>query len=423
MKGIARLVLVGLAAVTMSPAAFGFGRGAAVGGVRVGPGGVTAGHAARGVSVGPLGGIQSGSSRGFTHTGPGGVTIQHGTVGGVSRGPLGGVKAGSVTGTRITGPGGRTYTTVQGGGARVGPYGGVAVGGGSGSSVRGPYGGGVAVGSRGGVAVGPLGGVRAGTSSGVATRNPFGGGVVIGSRTGVAVGPGGGARVGYSTGYVNRTALRTSAVAVRSGFVSPVFTPNWYAVHRTAWVAPRWTVGYSMWRPVTWAPVSTFLAITSPPVVYDYGSTVVIVNDEVYVNGSRVSTAPEFAEQATAFVEVGRTAKPAEADEWQPLGIFGLIQGQETVAQRIFQLAVNKDGVVRGNYYDTISDSTVPVVGSVDKRTQRVAWSIGARTDVVFETGLNNLTEAETGVLVHVGKQSTRQMILVRLEEPQGEKK
>jgi hypothetical protein len=35
-----------------------------------------------------------------------------------------------------------------------------------------------------------------------------------------------------------------------------------------------------------------------------------------------------------------------------------------------------------------------------------------------FEAGVNNLTEEQTSVLVHYGKERTQQMVLVRLEEP-----
>ena len=113
-----------------------------------------------------------------------------------------------------------------------------------------------------------------------------------------------------------------------------------------------------------------------------------------------------------------RQAPPAQTDEWQPLGVFGLIQGDEKEAQRIFQLGVNRAGVIRGNYYDAVADNTMPVYGSVDPKSQRAAWSIGEKKDVVFEAGLNNLTQNETTVLVHHGKDRTQQMMLVRLEQP-----
>ena len=69
-------------------------------------------------------------------------------------------------------------------------------------------------------------------------------------------------------------------------------------------------------------------------------------------------------------------------------------------------VGVNKAGVLRGNYLDAVADNILPVYGSVDKKTQRVAWSIGQKKDIVFEAGLNNLTQEQT-------------ILLVRLEEPQ----
>jgi hypothetical protein len=109
---------------------------------------------------------------------------------------------------------------------------------------------------------------------------------------------------------------------------------------------------------------------------------------------------------------------PADSDDWQPLGVFGLIQGDEQVAQRIFQLGINKAGIIRGNYYDAVADNTLPVYGSVDQKSQRAAWSIGEKKDIVFEAGLNNLTQDQSTVLVHFGKDRTDQMALVRLPEP-----
>jgi hypothetical protein len=43
---------------------------------------------------------------------------------------------------------------------------------------------------------------------------------------------------------------------------------------------------------------------------------------------------------------------------------------------------------------------------------QDVAWSIGDKKTTVFEAGLNNLTQEQTTLLVHYGKERTRQMIL-----------
>ncbi len=436
----------GLAVAVSASPAMAFGRGGAVRGAAVGPaGGVRTGGYAGGAAVGPYGGARAGNIHGGSYTAPGGGSVQHVGGGGVAVGPFGGVHAGAGGATRVTGPGGQSVTHASGGGASVGPAGGVAVHGGAGTAVNGyggaaavghrggvavgPGGGVVAGGSRGGVAVGPGGGVMAGASRGGIAATPWGGVTAGGYRGGVAVGPAGGvvaggARVvGHSTGYWSPTYIHGAAVGIRTGGYYPYFNRGWYVGHPAAWIAPRWVIGYNLWAPPVWGTVATFCGITAPPVDYDYGGTVVIQDDNVYVNGEPAGSAADYAAQAVTIADTGRAAQPAENEEWQPLGVFGLIQGDEKVAQRIFQLAVNKDGVIRGNYYDAVADSNTPVYGSVDKKTQRVAWSIGEKKDIVFETGLPNLTKDESTVLIHYGKDSSQQMILVRLPEPKDDKK
>ena len=86
----------------------------------------------------------------------------------------------------------------------------------------------------------------------------------------------------------------------------------------------------------------------------------------------------------------------------------------------MFQLAVSKAGVIRGNYYDGLMDTTTPVYGSVDPKTQRAAWTIGKKNDRVFEAGISNLTGEECPVLIHIGKDTTQQWLLVRQEQKAG---
>ncbi|MGD9648497.1 MAG: hypothetical protein AB7U73_22495, partial [Pirellulales bacterium] len=107
-----------------------------------------------------------------------------------------------------------------------------------------------------------------------------------------------------------------------------------------------------------------------------------------------------------------------DQSEWQSLGVFGLVQGDDTTANDMFQLGLNKEGVIRGNYYNALSETTLPVYGSVDPKTQRAAWSIGDKKDIVYEAGLSNLTQEATPCLVHFGKDKTQQLTLVRIEQP-----
>jgi hypothetical protein len=90
-----------------------------------------------------------------------------------------------------------------------------------------------------------------------------------------------------------------------------------------------------------------------------YTDPAVIDNNNMHVNGDQTATAEEYAGQAAEFADRGRSAKPAENEEFQPLGVFGLIQGDEQMANHILQLAANKEGVICGNYYDAVSDNTL----------------------------------------------------------------
>src|SRR5262249_5466114 len=203
-----------------------------------------------------------------------------------------------------------------------------------------------------------------------------------------------GGAAGHYTAYRSTAAVRTQAGYVRTSFTGyNYFNAGWYTAHPAAWRAAACTTPAASWRWAPYAPVATFCGSPAEPVVYDYGTTVIYQDDRVYYNGEAVSTAEEYAAQATDIAAAGQEAKPAEKEEWQSLGVFAIVQGEEKDANNIFQLAINKDGVIRGNYYNALTDTTVPVYGSVDKRTQRAAWVVGEKKETVYETGVGNLTQ------------------------------
>jgi hypothetical protein len=51
------------------------------------------------------------------------------------------------------------------------------------------------------------------------------------------------------------------------------------------------------------------------------------------------------------------------------------------------QFSVDKNGLVAGAYKNVMTGDEQPIVGQVDKKTQRVAWHIGDATNAVYETG------------------------------------
>lgn len=328
----------------------------------------------------------------------GGSTVDYagagakGTTGG---GTNVGVGRGAV---KVTGPDGQTYYRAGQGGAAQGP-------------------GGNTVASRTGAAAttGPQG-TGAAAWHGAAASGPYG---TVARGGAVATGPGGtAARFGTAVATPNYVAARGAAVRNGHGYYNSYFNRNWYGAHPGCWYPNAWATAAAVaWATPNYSSVATYCGCPAEPVSYDYGNTVVAQGDSVYVNGDQIVPADEYASQATAIADQGRQAKPTDSADWKPLGVFALVQGEDDVADNVFQLAIDKDGVVRGNYYDTLADNTMQVFGQVDKKSQRVAWSVGEKKTVVYEAGLSNLTKDQTTIMVHFGKDRSRQMLLVRLEK------
>jgi hypothetical protein len=158
------------------------------------------------------------------------------------------------------------------------------------------------------------------------------------------------------------------------------------------------------------------------PTYYDYGTNVVYQGETVYVNGDSVGTQQQYSQQATTLAETGKSASVTKEEEWQPLGVFAMVASGEETSSNIFQLALNKAGVLRGTYYNALTDTAETVYGSVDKKTQRAAWTVGDKKTPVYDAGIANLTNDETTMMVHYGKDRSQQFTLVRIEQEEGEK-
>jgi hypothetical protein len=308
-----------------------------------------------------------------------------------------GPKGGKAVDETAEGPRGATATR----GAAEGPRGGVAAGRGA----TGP--GGTSV--RQGAAVGPEGRAAGGT----AVRGAGG----SEAARGVAAGPN-----GIAAGYArtNSSGRYSTATAVRHNFDGyGMYGAGWLTGHPGAWYPSGWAAG-AAWSPATWGSVSSYCGYAdASPVYYDYGSNVVYQDGNVLVHNRDVGTAEQYGQQAADLATAGTEAQTSADEPWLPLGVFALVRNEHQESQLVVQLEVNKDGVIRGNYTDEMTDQTQPIHGSVDKKTQRAAWTIGSHKGTVFETGLVNLTKAEVPALIHK-KDKTEQWLLVRLEQPAG---
>src|SRR5262249_52026973 len=194
------------------------------------------------------------------------------------------------------------------------------------------------------------------------------------------------------------------------------FHGGWWGRYPGAWRAAAWTTAGAVWGAATWASCANYCGYPAEPIYYDYGTNVVYQGNTVYVNGDSVATQEQYTEQAVTIADTGRQAEASKEEEWLSLGVFAMVQGEQVNGNDLFQLAVNKAGTIRGNYYNALADTTLPVYGAVDKKSQRAAWIIGDRKDTIYEVGFANLTRPETTMLVHFGKDSTQQWTLVRMD-------
>ena len=349
-------------------------------------------HYGSGFSAGRSGGYSGSYDRSYD-TARGGSVSTSGSRG-AAYGRYG-AAAGGTRDTSITTAGGRTYDGSRSAGVAVGPYG---------RTVGGATGYGAATGARGTAAAGwqtAFAGTRFPTDAGLAHYSSFGA-----------------ATVGHTTAYWSHGAMASTGGYVRTGFgYYNSFHPNWYAAHPGAWAAAGWAAG-AAWTAATWPVLGAYVGVASEPeYTYDYGSNIVYQNNNVYVGGQDAGTVQQYAQEATNIAVQGQSADAPPTADWKPLGVFALVPGDQKTSNNMFQLAVDKDGIIRGNYYDGVMDTTTPVFGSADKKTQRAAWTIGKTKDRVFEAGLWNLTQPEAPVLVHFGADKTQQWLLVRVEQ------
>jgi len=355
-----------------------------------------------GTVVGPAGGTRTVASGSGSVTTKGGATVDYAGAGRGGTTP-GGVDYGrGVGGVQVTTPGGKQVTKIGAAGGAAGP-GGNAVGGRAGATTASGPSGSISSAYRGDVAVGPQGAAAVGGRAGTAT-GPYGAATAGGA---VARGSGG-------TSYRSAAAISSQGSTVRQNFrnfaqENPVLAARW--------AGPTW-------RPIAWGAIAGYAGYSvSEPVYYDYGETVVYQGDAVTVNGEPVGTVEQYTQQATEIANAGAgTKSDPKTGEWQPLGVFAMVGEGEEKSNNIFQLAINKEGVISGEYYNALTDETSPVRGSVDKKTQRTAWNVGDKKYPVYEAGIANLTKDETTMLVHFSKEKSQQFALVRLPPPEDEK-
>jgi hypothetical protein len=155
-------------------------------------------------------------------------------------------------------------------------------------------------------------------------------------------------------------------------------------------------VGASSPSPATACASASGAAPAGPPRPADFRDNIIYQDGNVYYGDLPYASEAQCADRATQVAAAGQQTQPVADEKWQPLGIFARVNGDETTSNDIFQLGLNKDGVLGGNNYNAVSDNTTPASGALDKKSQRVAWTIGGKKYPVYEAGLFNLTKDGT---------------------------
>jgi hypothetical protein len=195
----------------------------------------------------------------------------------------------------------------------------------------------------------------------------------------------------------------------------------------------------SMWTCMGLTSLTSFLGIAAMSgnrnagasnVTYEGGNTYIntLPAQDYYQQGQQLAgsaggDAPANS-QLTAMAQTvssdtqSPTVTPAATQAWQPLGVYSLCEPGQKQSTTLFQLAINKDGVVRGNYMNQITNEKAQVHGALDKSTERISWTIGSNPQTVFSTTLPELMKKDSKVVVQFGPASTQQMSFIRIPEP-----
>ena len=94
--------------------------------------------------------------------------------------------------------------------------------------------------------------------------------------------------------------------------------------------------------------------------------------------------------------------------------MFTLFDEQDETTREM-QIALNKQGTISGTLCNTTADATPPIVVRSTSRSGAPAVTPAARTNAVAETGISNLTQDQTSILLHLGKERAEEYLLVRL--------
>lgn len=213
---------------------------------------------------------------------------------------------------------------------------------------------------------------------------------------------------------------------------------NWF--NNNFWNNHGWHPGYwndhtNWWGVATAVGVAGWLGWNRTPYYYGY-------DDDWYYPSSSYSSQDSYSQgYSQGYTQGAQTASPQPAQpsyaessqtiesapssdvassDWMPLGVFALSKdGSTTATPNVYlQLALSKNGVISGTYYNSTTDQTYETEGAVDQSTERAAWKIANNENSpILETGIYNLTQDQAPVRVNFPDGRVQQMVLIRMQQ------
>ncbi len=224
-----------------------------------------------------------------------------------------------------------------------------------------------------------------------------------------------------------RLICASKAIPCDPTFMTPMFsaaigTPNIRArgmrgLAGGVWSTPGWT-DINNWLGQHWETSNCM-----------YGIDLIYKNNMYYLDGRPYANADAYYKSAANIAQIGEQANipsepPATSKQsdsttasWLPLGVFEAIPSAAKTSNMMFQLVVNKAGIIRGNYFDTADNNVQLIEGSIGMDMGRAAWIVADKKNIVFDCMIYNLSKAETTVLVHSGNDKNEQWTFVRLTQ------
>jgi len=151
------------------------------------------------------------------------------------------------------------------------------------------------------------------------------------------------------------------------------FTPEWYARHPESWRPAQAAADW--WKTADLATITAWLGqpvSAAGSAADDTGAVATAGGADIGVDGLQsVLVLPAGHQNAVG---------PADAD-WLPLGVFAVVSpGTQQSGQphNYQQLAIDRQGAIKGNFYDAISGTVQPITGTVDRTSLTASWTVGA---------------------------------------------